>query len=886
MMEAFQALERDHVGSGRLGYVRFLALEAGGALRAAAQLRLRGYRRVAVDSPTGGDSKGPGSMPGILLGDIRYAVRTLLKQPGFTLVVVATLALGIGANTAVFSIVNSMLFRPFPVEDPEQLVQVLRTRDGSGFGSFSYPDYADYRDRNEVFSDLFGQSPTLTVSLRTDEAAQQINALVVTPNYFSALGVTLILGRGFLPEEERTTEAGAVVVISHGLWNRHFGAEPDVLGKTLVINGNAFTVVGVGPEHFTGTLLSWSADVWIPTANYAAVIPWLARRGDMFAQREMSWLVLTGRLDPAAGLERARAEMTALAQQLEEAYPDTNEGTGVAIYPKIGQDPRVWDMLRGIATTMMSVVGLVLLIVCANVANMMLARASARRHETALRLAIGSSRWRVIRQALIESLLLAAVGGAAGLLVAYWGTDLLLVTAGLPPGLDPSLDWRVFGFALLVSMLAGTLFGAVPAFLTAKPDLVRALKDLPMASGRLSSRLRDAFVVFQVAASLVLLVGAGLFVRSLQHLQGKGLEVAGEDVLLVRTGRPMEGEWPRSGFYAELVERLEQTPGVEGVSLALSIPAARRDRLLQTIPLVEGSEAPTDGDGLVVPTNLTGPNHLTTLGIPVVRGRQFDNRDMEVGAAAVIVNETLARLLWPNEDPIGKRLDVQPAGEFARRLPRRTGEVIGVAKDALVSLYEEASGPYLYLPLRWYDLRLLAVPTLHLRALADPADLVPTVLGELAAVDRDVPIAEIMTVEEWVASTLQDTRAYATLIGIAGLLAAVLAALGVHGVMAHAVTRRRHEIGLRIALGARSSDVVGLILGKAIAMALLGSGIGLLAAWGVSRIVASQIYGVAATDPLTFAAAPIFLGFVALLASFPPAQRATRVDPLVSLCAE
>ncbi|HXG68899.1 MAG TPA: ABC transporter permease [Blastocatellia bacterium] len=826
--------------------------------------------------------------------DLRYGLRMLRTSPGFTLIAVFSLALGIGANTSIFSIVNAVLLRPLPVAEPEQLVFVFNGSRSSPYSTSSYPDYVDYRDRNEVFSDLFAYGG-ISVSLSRDDLPEQVSGLIVTGNYFDALGVRAALGRTFLPEENQTPGAHPVVVIGHGLWQRRFGGAPDVIGQQLTLNGHSFTIVGVAPAGFNGVEVFEAYDLYVPMMMQALVRP--PRGGfsgemnpDLLARRGAGWLSIVGRLKPGVTIEQAQAAMTTIAGQLEQAYPDTNRGRIATLFPVNKVDPRAYTQLLSVAALLMAVVAMVLLIACANVANLLLARASARRKEIAMRLALGASRLRIVRQLLTESILLSALGGLVGLLLAVWTIDVLKTTPP-PEGifsftLDYRLDGRVLGFTLVLSLLTGIIFGLAPALQATRPDLVPALKDDSSGTGQYNRRfsLRNLLVVAQVALSLVLLIGAGLFLRSLRQAQGIDPGFDAEKVLTASLNINLLRYTKAQGkeFYRRVIEQVEALPGVEAASLARVVPMSGGGRTNSL--LIEGQTGPdnvsrSEGTGSpdenphTVSTNVIGLNYFKTMGIPLLRGRDFTAQDGEEAPGVVIVNEAFVQRHFAGEDPLGKRLSFRGS-----RGPWM--EIVGVVRDSKYRTLGETPTPFAYQPVAQQHETGM---TLHVRAASDPLSIAAAVRREVQALEKNLPLTDLQPLTALISSSLYPARMGAALLGVFGLLALTLAAAGLYGVLSYAVSRRTREIGIRMALGAQTGNVLRLVLKDGMTLVIVGIALGWTAAAFVTQLIASFLYGISPMDAATFAVIPMMLALVALLASYLPARRATKVDPMVAL---
>jgi macrolide transport system ATP-binding/permease protein len=810
--------------------------------------------------------------------DLRFGLRMQLKNPGFTLVAVITLALGIGANTAIFSFVNSLFLSPLAVTNPEQVAR-LYAEDSRGrkFDVFSYPNYADLRDRSLTLQALAAHS-FVAASVGLGAGAEDTEGEVVTGNYFNLLGVNAALGRSLSPEDDLTPGAHPVVVISHAFWQKRLGADRNAVGRKLYINGHPFTVVGVMPESFKGTYQAFPTDFWAPLMMQAQVRP----GGSSLDDRGWGWLGGTARLKPGLTLAQAQAELDRLNKQLGLEHPKENRGvTAFRLYPASALPERFREGASGMLKFFMAVVGLALLAACANIAGLLLARMTARQREVAVRLSLGATRGRLIRQLLTESLLLAFSGAVAGLLFAVWLADGLMAIT--PPdfgNFSPAqrLDARVLAFTLAVSVLAGVLCGLFPALRASRSNLVNALKGggLATSGGRHRSRLQQAFVVAQVSVSLTLLVAAGLLLRSLQTAAAFDPGFKTDNLLLARFDLRRHGYDQERGqaFYRQLIERLKSLPGARAVTSATIVPLGTgRETRGFRIP----GHVPPNGDSFFsIGNNNVGPDYFATMGIPILRGRDFDDRDAQPGARPVaVINETMSRRFWPNADAVGQ--SIQPGGN------RPPIEIIGVARD--IKYYSLAEGPQPYV---YTSAAQLYTPylTLQLRTSGDPKALADAVRKEIERLAPNVAITQLTTFAELRQAPLFPSRAMATVSSLFGLLALLLSGVGIYGVTSYAVRRRTGEIGVRIALGARRGDIYRLILGQGLAITLIGVGVGLAAALAITRFLSSQLFGVSARDPLTFAGVSLLLTFVALLACWIPARRAAKVDPLVALRTE
>jgi predicted permease len=808
--------------------------------------------------------------------DLRYGARMLLKQPGFTLVSVITLALGIGANTAIFSLVNSALLRPLAVAQPERLARIyLRGSQGT-----SFPNYRDLAAGNQTFSELAGHA-VMQLNLGRGEAMTRVGGELVTGNYFAALGVPPMIGRTFGTETDGAPGAHPVAVVSHGFWRRKFNADPTLVGQTIALNGQQFTVIGIMPEGFRGTWpLVIAPEVWVPVTMQPSLFAGANRLED----RAWGWFDVFGRLKPEVSLAQAQAAVVLQAKRLAETYPEQNRGLEQAELLPL-------DTIRGasfmqaisvFAGLLTVVVGLVLMIACANVANLLLARAVLRRHEVAVRLALGASRWRLIRQLLTESVMLALLGGAAGCLLAFWLNSLLRSfhpPTPVPIEINATLDARVLGFALAVSTLSGVLFGLAPALFASKLDLVTMLKDDRRIGGGRKARfsMSNLLVVSQIAVSLVLLICAGLFIRSLGQAQSIDPGFETERVITVPLDLEPGGYDETRGrlFYLQSLDQVERIPGVQRASLAEIIPLMLHRAHAPVA--VEGYEA-TGGDFPVLDANTVGPHYFETMSIPIIAGREFTLQDREGAAPVVIVNEMMARRFWQGpQSALGRRLRFplpQGGNAFTPYL-----EVVGVAKDSKYASMGEEPRLFFYLPaLQNYRRQI----TLHVRTAGEPGQLRSAVRDSIQALDKGL-LVEVSTMRENLAVAFLPARVAAWLLGLIGLLGLSLALVGIYGVISYAASQRTGEIGLRVALGAQSRDILRLVIGQGLKLTLIGVALGGAVAMGITRFLSSLLVGVSAIDPVTFLAVPFLLTTVAIAACWIPAWRATKVDPLSAL---
>ena len=820
-----------------------------------------------------------------MLHDVRYGLRMLAKSPAFTAIAALSLALGIGANTAIFSLVNVILLRPIPVDDPARVASVfMQDQRNPGNLPLSHLNYKDLRAGNAVFTDMaafaFAQ-----VNWSAGAGSEQIPAQVVSGNYFSLLGVTPALGRGFVPDED--VRPTPVAVISHAFWERSFGSDPAIVGRTVTLNRVPFTVVGVAPRGFSGTVLGGGPSVWVPMAMHDVAQPGFA----WYEQRRGLFLFAFGRLKPGATVEQASANLAAVFAQLEQAYPNDNKGRSAAAVPLL--DARLNPQGQGgapivrISILLMAVVGIVLLIACANIANLLLARAARRRREIAVRLALGAPRIRLVRQLLTESTLLSILGASLGLLLAQWLLGLLVGTdLPLPFPVDDNipLDRRVLAFTGALAIGTGLLFGLAPALQASRADVVPVLKNETVAGGTArrglaaALSLRQALVVVQIALSLMSLVAAALFIRSLRdsHAIDTGFQTRPVVVMDFDLGR--EGYTADRGqrFYEQLVERVESLAGVERASVAQNAPLG--GGFLRSV-FPEGADT-TTRDRILVQVNSVSPGYLATLGVPLLRGRDFAPGDMEGAPKVVVVNETMAKRFWPNDDAIGKRFKFFGDDDFTT--------VVGVARDAKYNQVAEEPTPFIYQPIRQH---YSPAGVLHIRTRLDAAAVIPAVRREVQQLDPTLSVFDIRTLEDQVAESLAPLRINVILLSTFGGLALLLACIGLYGVANYSVAQRTREIGVRMALGARPSSVLALVLGHGLMLVALGLGLGLAAALAVTWMQPGLfetllLPGASLRDPAAFASTSALLGVVALVASFVPAWRATRIDPLIALRTE
>ena len=801
-----------------------------------------------------------------LLSDVRYAVRNLIKRPGFTLIAVLTLALGIGANSAIFSAVNALLLKPLKFPELDRVVTVWDENPARGteHNECTVANYLDWKAQNQTFTHM-GLSRWWSANLSGDsESPERIQGFLVTSSFFEVLGTKPLMGRTLL-EEENQPGKDAVAVIGYSLWQRRFGADPNIINKQINVNNITRTVVGVMPERFN---YPKGSEIYAPIA----ITPELARSRDSH-----SYYVI-GRLKPGVTNESAQADLDTIAARLEKQYPESNTGWGPNVIPIVADTVRQYNTALWV---MMGAVGFVLLIACANVANLMLARATGRQKELALRAALGASRWRIVRQLLTESLIVALVGGALGVLVAIWSIDLLRASnpgeaSRFAAGWDQlGINPLVLLFTLGLSVLSGLLFGLAPALQVSRPNLNNALKEGGRQGTGGANRLRSSFVVAEIALSLILLVGAGLLVRSFMSLLKINPGFNPENVMtmmLVLPSAKYREDPQRAAFFKELVQKAQTVPGVQSAAIVNYIPLGGANS--SDAYLVEGQPEPQPGQENIGRYRVCSPEYFKTMGISVLKGRGFTTDDKPGATPVVIINEALAKAHWPNGDAVGKRIRFYGPIERAPWM-----QVVGIVQDVKHELNIPVT-PDFFLPHEqdpWNAMVLVA------RTTVDPASTAGAIRQQDWSIDKDQPVFEVKTMEEVRSISVSLYSISSAMLGIFAGVALLLASIGIYGVMAFAVTQRTQEIGIRMALGARNSDVLRLVIKHGMLLAIVGVGIGLAGAWGLTRFLGGLLVGVSSTDLLTFGLVTFCLLFAALLACYLPARRATKVDPLVAL---
>ncbi|MGB2713537.1 MAG: ABC transporter permease [Vicinamibacterales bacterium] len=810
--------------------------------------------------------------------DVRYAARSLAASPAFAIVVFLTLALGIGATAVIFTAIDAILLNTPGVSNTESLASVYNaSTDGrERFSTLSYPDFADLRGSG-VFQDLAAFGGVI-LAYDGGGQAESIQGEIVTGNFFDVLGTRVSPGRGFLPSEDERGTATRAVVVSHAFWQNHLGASPGVIGTPVSLNGQLYTIVGVAPPLFVGATIGRAPEVWVPMAHQQEIRPPSAglRRSlgsaDLLHARGPRWLSAIARLKPGTTRSEATAGADVVARRLQSAYPDTNRYRAVNVVP-LGEGPGVRASARPLLGLLSAAVLLVLLIACANVASVLLARGVSRRREVAVRMAVGARQSRLIRQWLTESVMLSVVGGAGGLLLAHWSAPLLHL-AGIPEAVHLGTNSRVLVFTFAVAVVSGIAFGLAPVLQTLRSDTLSALRDEggAIASGNYASRLRRAFVVVQVAVSLMLLVGAGLFLRTLQNAHAVDLGYRLDSTMVADINLDVRGYSQEAGrvAYRQVLDGLRAIPGVRAAGAARVTVLSGGARTVWVS--VDGRPLERDGSNAIdVRVNIVTDGYLDALGIPIVRGRDFSAADDWQKPRVAIVSRHLAARLWPNEDPIGKTL-----------VDGQTATVVGMVPDTVYrSALERDAPPFYYLPLAQnYE----AGVALHIRAAqGDPLGLLPAVRAAVRAVDPAVVVARPQRLRSLFEDSLAAQRMLATLVGLFGVVALTLAAVGLYGVMAHLAGQRRTEIGIRLALGASPSSILRLIVTEGMRLVLVGAAMGLFGAIASTRWISSQLFGIHPTDPVTFVAGCVLLGIVAALACLIPARRAMRVDPSAAL---
>ena len=816
--------------------------------------------------------------------DIRYALRSLRKSPAFAVIAILTLALGIGANTAIFTVVNAVFFHPLPVKDPAQLMEIFTIDQRKIFGSASnvlptsFPNAQDIQQRTQSFSGMtIYQSFGTPVSMTVNGQPNQYFAQLSSGNFFDVLGVHAQLGRTFRPEEDRGNGSGPVVVLSHGFWERSFAANPGVIGQDVLLNGQGFTIIGVAPKGFQGTAVIGGPDMFVPMSMHDQILTGFTKV--LFNERRFLGFSAVGRLKDGARPEQAKAELQAIASDLETAFPLANKGRTFTLQPLLESsiNPNQRAQFKRAGIMLMAVVGIVLVIACFNIANLLLARAAGRKREISIRVAIGASRSRVITQLLTEAMVLAIAGGALGLGLAVAGRDLMwrFRPPQLPAdGMDLSLDWHVMAFTFAVAIGTGVIFGLAPALQSSRPDLVSELKERAGGDLRKGRRfnVRDILISLQVAVCLIALVGAGLFLISLRnaHEMDTGFDTSNLAMLSFDVGALNYEPARAKEFERRVLEAAQSTPGVKAATLSNTIPLffGGFGRTL----FREGQDSSNGQSGHVAQISVISPEYLATMGIPMVRGQSFDGSVREDTPRAAIINETAARQIWPNEDPIGKRFKFFRDTDLTR--------VIGIVHDSTYNNLGEEPRPYMYVPLIQNPNAAL---TLFFRTEGNPRTVLNTMRSRIQEMDHNLPITNVWPIGEVISQSLWASSFGASLLSVFAMIAMALCAVGIYGVVGYSVGQRIREFGIRLALGAQPRDVLMMVLKQS--AVIMGAGLvaGLVAAFLLARLIVTFLYGVNTNSPLAFLAMALVLAAVGVFASYIPARRAARVDPMVAL---
>ena len=809
--------------------------------------------------------------------DIRYALRVLRQSPLFTITAALSLAIGIGANTTIFSVASALLLRPLPgLTRADRLVDIGRTQDGSGFDTVSFPNYRDLRERSTAIQDIYAyRVEPEAMSLATDTSAERVYGAVVTANYFTVLGTRPALGR-LLQDADDRPDAPALVVLSHSMWTRRFAGDRGIAGRTITINGHPFIVAGVAPEGFQGTTIL-KPDLWVPMSALASAVPRMDPQ--IFKQRASVWLAMGGRLKDGVSIRQADAEAQAIGTALVQAYPQENRGKNFTVRPS-SLVPGQVTPITAFMGLLMTIVGLVLLIACVNLAGMLLARGVARQREFAVRAAIGAGRMRLARQLLTETSMLFVIAAVMGVLLTRWLAAVLVAIIPkipVPIGLDVQVDWRVAAFASLLTLGAALLSGVAPALQASRPDLVPALKAEGFGSGSGSRlRLRNLFVIGQVTMSIMLVIIAGLFLRALRHAADiqPGFDERHVDVVRLDLSLGGYKEATARAFVHDLLARTRALPGVESATLGVDLPldGGRMGFGRIRVP----GKRPAQGDAFPADWNVVEPGFFRTMKLPLLRGRDFTDADTMASQPVAIVNEALANAIWPGEDAIGKPITVDDGNGRPIQVT-----IVGIAFNARLIWLTGNVEPYIYVP---FDQRYLPRVSLLVRTAGQSS--IPDIRQLMRSMDPNLPITEAAPLSSVIAIGLVPQRIVASVAGTLGLVGLLLAAIGIYGVTAYAVSRRTREIGIRIALGADERAVMRLILRQGLTLAGIGVVIGIVIAAAGSKLLESLLFGVGGLDPITFSGASVLFTLVTLIATYIPARRAMSVDPISALRAE
>ena len=806
--------------------------------------------------------------------DVRYAFRMMARSPAFTLVAILSLALGIGANTTIYSWVNAIMLNPLPgVADVDRLVMMTEKSRTGTFTSTSYPDFTDFRSGVASKADLAAYTMQ-TVGMNSGDRTDRMWCEVVSANYFDVLGVKPVLGRAFLPEEELRPGGAPVLVLSHRVWRDRFNSDPQLAGKTVILNSHPFTVAGVAPRGFQGSFVGLSTDLWVPTMMQGD----LFSRRDIYSQRGNHWLLVFARPKTGVSVRQAEAMLAAVGNELARQYPSTNAGRSLSLLPIWKAPFGATLIFRPVLTVLTLVVGVVLLIACANVANLLLARSLGRRKEIAIRLSVGAGRSRLVRQLLTESVLLALLAGSAGLLVVRWGVRLLqslTPPANLPINAAIEIDSNVLIFALLISVATGLLFGLTPALQASNPSLVTSLKDETVRLGGAHghARLRSLLVIGQVALSLILLIAAALFVEALNKAKNIDPGFDPEHMLAASFDLSLNAySTERSrAFEKDLLKRVQAIPGIESASYIRRLPLGYTGSNSRSMTI--DGYVPKPNEEVVIDLTWVGPGYFHTMRTPILSGRDFEESDEGAAQRYVVINEAMARRYWTGREPLGSK----------KRIGDADCRVIGVAQTGKYNNLSEEPLPYLFLPI-WQFSR--SDVTLLVRSAGDPGNYIAPIRALVREMDPGVALFNVVRLPDYMNVPLYASRMAASFLGLLGMLALALATVGLYSVMAYVVAQQTREIGIRMALGAQRRDVLAMVAKHGLALTTVGVVFGLAGAYGTTRFARSLLYGVDPAEPLTYMGLSLGLYLVSVAACIVPAFRATRVDPLVALRCE
>lgn len=819
--------------------------------------------------------------------DLRYSLRVLVKSPLFTIVSITFLALGIAGPSTFFAVIHSMLSpRSLAVAQPDQLyfISGVNVEDPGGrMQRLSYPNFVDLRDQNQSFSGLISEAsvPAYLKTEGSDTQQLQVNGVAVSGNYFSTVGVSPVMGRPFLPEEDQTPGTHPVMIFSYDLWQRRFSADPDILNKTVSLNGTSFNVIGVAPNGFRGVQWGSNADFWIPAMMVPSIWMRVDERPQLLTRRSNSWLSVTGRLKPGVSVPAATAELQTIARRLEQSYPDTNASLSMTMSSALELLP---DVKKGVLTfggAVTVVLGIILLIICANVGSLLVARAAIRQREVGIRLALGATRWRIIRQVLTESVVLAMLGGMIGLVLTYWFVNVVQNSGLIPPDIPIQgikLDVWMLGFTLLLAVVTGIGFGLVPALQASRTDVVAMLKDDGKTVKVRGRRLRqgDLLIISEVALAMITLTVAGLFIRSAQGSlsNDRGYDVDKQLILTLSPGALGYSEAQAKDEFQKLADQVKEIPGIETSNLAHTLPLGLG---WMTIP----ADLPESGISKFVYADIVSPNHFTALGMRLLKGRDFGIHDKAGAPETAIINEALANQFFPNQDPVGQHINFRSINSPDKDA-KSSAEIIGVVKDAKYGVINEQLLPFVYLPFAQQYIPGTSV-TLVIRTNGDPKGALPAVRNALLTLNKDLPVRDVIPLQDVRGGTLEPIKLAGAITGGLGFLALCLTAIGIYGMTAYLVSLRTREIGTRMALGAQPRDVLKLVVGKGFRLTVIGVAVGLIGTLFLTRILFSLIYGLGAMAYLTFITVPLLTVIVVLIASYLPVRKVSEMEPADAL---